>query len=208
MAAVRFVSRNPAIGIAIATAVLFAIARIPTEIFYGKFAIRPEDVGLNSVQVLLQGTATVLVVSLIIAVIYGFGVPLIMLAYFVLIETLTKAPQRRRKPGLRRILRLGPILIPVLTIISALVILIGRAEQDAAGIKDGAEIGFQFMPWRAKPVNLIWSQGSERKPLPGCRWLFYLGEGNGLVVLFDSRHGQTYRINSEAVQLDFPESCP
>ena len=74
-----WVFRNPALSIAAATAVLFAIARIPAEIFYSRFGLRPEDVGLNSVQVLLQGATTVLAISLAIAVLYGLFFPLAQL---------------------------------------------------------------------------------------------------------------------------------
>ena len=61
MATAHWVVKNPALSIAAATTILFAIARISAEIFYVRFGLRPEEVGLNSVQVLLQETTTVLV---------------------------------------------------------------------------------------------------------------------------------------------------
>jgi hypothetical protein len=183
---------NPGLSIAVGTVVLFAIARIPTEIFYTQFGLRPEDVGLNSVQVLLQGTTTVLIIA------FGMSVAFALLAALV--------PIRRWRGRLT--LRISLALFPLLALLLAVLLLVPRALLDAASVKAGKGLhGPALVPWQAERVEVRWARGADES-LPGCRWLFYLGEGGGKVALFDSKHDQTHRIDGGSVRLVFPEHCP
>ncbi len=221
--------QNPAITIALGTLVLFAIARVPSEIFYSKFGIRPEDVGLNSVQVLLQGTTTVLLLSLGVGLVYGLGLPLLNAAYYGLFGWLigkamgdsattrwwhTRAGRltlrmasRNPRLTIKRILRLAPILVPTVALAFSALLLVTQAISDADAIKDGENPQSGLGPWRAERVSAWWTDPSGRLHLPTCHHLFYLGEANSRVVLFDSQSDRTYRLEGSTIQLAFPLRC-
>jgi hypothetical protein len=227
MASARKAFANAGMTIAIGTVVLFAIARIPTQIYYAQLGVRPEDVGFNSVQVLLQGTTTVLLISVGAALIYGVGLPLFSVLYWQSAKRFLpdSSPERLRrsrvgrlllrllpgirsnKTGIRRILRLGPVVIPLLAVGVALLLLTSRALHDPDLIRDGVQPEPAMTPWRADRVEVRWAQETGSFDLPSCRWLFYLGEDDGRVVLFDAKLDNTYRIASDAVELEFPGTC-
>jgi hypothetical protein len=223
----RLLLGSPALTVGGVTVVLFAVARVPTQIFYSQFGIRPEDVGLDSVQVLLQGTAMVLIASLLVGLFYGLLTMIFVLGYAdLLIPTLkslrTKGLGGRARPegqshwdffmtslrrSARRSLRAAPIIVPALSIATAFAILIGAAIEEAGAVKGGQPPGNRFMPWKVELVEVTWTDTTRRIPLPGCESLFYLGEGNERVALYDSDTDRTYRINSDEIQLDFPSDC-
>ena len=202
---------------AIATVVLFAVARIPTEIFYKEFGVRPEEVGLDSVQVLLQGSTFALLFSFAIGLVYGVLVPFIFIFYAEFMRsgkrrrgTGADAPPPQRRPyrvALRRTARLAPLVVPVLSVLTAGLFLTLLAKSHAEDVRKGLGISAVFVPWKAEPVDVAWNGQGDRIPLPGCESLFYLGEGDGRVVLFDSHGEETYRIDSSDVQLNFPALC-
>jgi hypothetical protein len=226
--------RNPAITIAIGTVVLFAIARIPAEIFYSRLGLRPEDAGLNSVQILLQGVTTALVVSLAVAVLYGVVFQLIDAVYvrFIrrlgrrIVGTIDRPPANRAErfslqalqrllgkeaeedsPVWRAVLRRSPLVVTSFGLLIASVILTASAIDDADAIKNGEAPPGGPSPWRARQVTVLWTDSAPQIRLPDCRALYYLGEGNGRVALFDSRTESAYRLSAESIQLSFPEHC-
>jgi len=209
----RSLLANPALTIGGVTVTVFAVARVPTEIFYLHFGVRPEEAGFNSVQVLLQGSSMVLIASLVIGTLYG-----ILMPFLILIRPTrwrVRTPKgKTRVPGweeygtaARRSLRAAPAIVPAVTLLTAIVLLSVGAFKDAAAIQDGRAPTTKLMPWRAVPVNVIWATGTQQASLPNCLSLFYLGEGGGRVTLYDSRDQRTYRLDSGDVQLDFPDSC-
>lgn len=129
MAAARWLFAKPALLLGGATVVLFAVARIPTEIFYARFGVRPEEVGFNSVQVLLQGCTATLVFSLFVGLLYGFLVPVASVVYVEFasrtlrrIPTENNTPLPRRKAiwdRLRVAARISPLLVPVTSVLFA-----------------------------------------------------------------------------------------
>jgi hypothetical protein len=232
MAMARTALRNPAVTIPIGTLVLFAVARIPTEIFYSSFGVRPEDAGLNSVQVLLQGTATVLVLSLGVGLLYGIGFPLVNAGYYGIMKRIaqkwlgdfppphlrqhriwrvfirvTQVNRRSDRSAFQRILRLGPLIIPTFAVSFAALILTSQAIQEANSIKRGVGPEASLMPWQADRTSVLWTRSPPLVHFPGCQWLFYLGESGSRVILFDAKVDRTYRIESGAVQLVFPAAC-
>jgi hypothetical protein len=96
--ATKDVIAHPAIAGGVTTVVLFVIARIPTQVFYAEFGVRPEDAGLDSVQVLLQGATAALLISFGVGLVYGLLMPIFIFAYVSvmspavssLVETLKK----------------------------------------------------------------------------------------------------------------------
>jgi len=230
-------AKSPAAGIAIVTVLLYVVIRIPTEVFYSRFGVRPEEAGLNSVQVLLQGASTVLILSLGVGLAYGLLMPLLMLVYYrglrrVAAKALEQAADdsegqkaegrlaawgrslaeaANRRPDdphiTRTTLRVGMILVPLITVAFSLLILLVEANEDADKVERGSQVEAEFGPWKAERVSVIWTEPEARIALPGCRHLFYLGEGDGRTILFDSLNARTYRVNGDAVQLGFPSQC-
>lgn len=199
--------RNPALTIAVATVVLFTVARVPTEIFYWELGVRPEDVGLNSIQVLLQGSAVVLVLCIVAGMIYA-GLLVLVSTLYVAVIALASGSRSAAgcvfKTGLR--ISLLPVLISATGF--ALWLMIGWANEQSASVKAGQAIDASFYPWRAEQVMATWRDTSASRPLPGCDQLFYLGEANNRVALYDAERNMTYRIHSEDIELGFPLECP
>jgi hypothetical protein len=81
------------------------------------------------------------------------------------------------------------------------------AINEANAVKTGTAPRGELGPWRVQPVSVEWVGRERQEPLPPCNELFYLGEGNGRVALYDSQHQQTLRINGAEIQLSFPDDC-
>jgi hypothetical protein len=200
---------NPALAIAVTTVLLYAVARIPTEIFYSEFGVRPEDVGLNSVQVLLQGSA----VSLGLFLFGGVAYSMIIMALMVLLGVFYAFLLGRKGAvgtawgAIRRVLRLSPILVPSASIAVATIFLCISAERDASRVWFGEPLAPRFFPWSAEAVEARWSGTRTGPKLPGCHSLLYLGEGNDRVVLFNALDKQTLRVPTAEIRLRFPLYC-
>ncbi|HEV2791263.1 MAG TPA: hypothetical protein VGV69_08205 [Solirubrobacterales bacterium] len=202
-AGARALVRNPTLSLALTTVVLFAVARLPTEIFYSELGVRPEDVGLNSVQVLLQGSAVLLAISVLLA--------LTLVAAFFLLFGFASFAWSSDTGSLTRLLkttfRLGLFPALIFTVAFSLWLLIQIANEQSDAVHEGLGISPGLYPWRAEEVKATW-RGPARRPLPGCNQLFYLGETDGHALLFDAALNTTYRINSEDIELEFPLDCP
>jgi hypothetical protein len=235
MSLARAALRNPAITITIGTIILFAVARVPAEIFYSSLGVKPEDAGLDSVQILLQGVTAALLISLGVAVLYGVIFPFINAAYFMVIGRLARKPMnavRAYRPGnrfersaqqiamhlfgeerrdvrilSRKVLRRSPLVVTAWGLLFAILILTLSAISSAEAIKGGEAPGGGPVPWRARRVTVLWADGRPEVNLPDCHNLYYLGEGGGRVALFDSKTGTAYRVLDESVQLSFPDHC-
>jgi hypothetical protein len=203
MTALGAFSRNPTLLIALTTVVLFAVARLPTETFYSEFGVRPEDVGLNSVQVMLQGSTILLGFSILLclACVAAFF-SLFWIASLVAVSG--TAPLGRVLKTMLR-LSLAPVLL--LTVVLAPWLLINVASGQSDEVREGKGISPGLYPWRAEPVNVTW-RGHAGKSLPGCTQLFYLGEANNRVALYDAARNTTYRIHTEDIEIEFPLDCP
>lgn len=209
--------RNPGRTVAASTAILFVIADVPTVIFYTAFGVRPVDAGLNSVEVLLQSSAVVLILfavaSVVIAGLMLLTAIVLMAPHAILVGRLPRRGDKRSvgqsiARTFRRVGRLAPILIPVISV-SFTVYYFGSYTYEAIDtIKSGQALEEAFVPWQVEPVVLLWKAKERPSPLPtSCRWLFYLGENDGRVVVYDAKHEDTYRINSKEVELVFPVFC-
>lgn len=215
MRATRWLAQNPALALGASTALLFATVRLPTELFYSRFGVHPEEVGLNSVQVLLQGSSFVLVLSLFVGVVYGIITLAFILIYLELLPTVFMPRGRqtgrgpfapRVKTAFRRSARLAPIVVPVFSLGFAAAILTTSAIQDANAVEDGRYVSAEFMPWRAESAEVTWTRRASPQSLPTCG-LYYLGEGDGQVIIFESRRDRTYRLSSKEVQVHWPDPC-
>lgn len=211
VAVMRTLLANPALGVAIVTAILFTVARIPTEIYYAYFGVRPEEVGLNSVQVLLQGSAVVLLATIIASALLALTLVLVVALiaglYSLLVGLFRKQAKRYVSRSVRRTLRLGALLIPMISVGLGTWSLIELASEDAHTVGRGKPLDGIFIPWKASSVAARWNMPRGHLRLPGCRWLYYLGEGDHRVVLYNALRGKTYQIDSADVQLEFPLQC-
>lgn len=212
MAVLGAALRNPTPTVAIATVMLFVLARVPTEIFYGNLGIRPEEVGLNSVQVVLQGSAVILFGSIVTSVLFGLALVAVVSAAtgvsaFFMGLSGGQARMRTRQ-AVRRAVRLSPILIPVTCLTLTMVVLIDWTIEDVERVGSGREADLPFTPWEAMPVDARWSGSDRPFGLPACDYLLYLGEGSNHVFFYNAWLGATYKINSDDVHLRFPITCP
>jgi len=199
----RSFARHPTLMVAIVTGLLFALARYPTEIFYSEVGLRPEDVGLNSVQVLLQGSAVLLALSLLL----GLAVVVFFFLGFWIASYVWASGTGHPARVLKTLVRLSVVPALVMTVGFSLWLLIQVAESQSDAVHDGRGISPGLYPWRAEPVRVTWT-GPARHPLPSCDRLFYLGEANDRVALYDATRNTTYRIVAEDLELEFPLNCP
>lgn len=214
----RLAVRNPARTTAVTTALFVVIARVPTEIFYSGFGLRPGDVGLDSVEVLLQGSALLLFLFALTAVAFAALALLIAMAFAVPHAIMVgRLPRRGPKEGVRRsvvkavlrVCRLAPIVVPLFTVLLVAYYFGTFTIEDLETVKSGSPLEELFVPWQAEPVELVWTGARRPAALPtSCRWLLYLGEDDGRVALYDVKHDDTYRVNSKDVELRFPILCP
>lgn len=203
IAAVRLLAQHPTLVIALATGVFFALARFPTEIFYSEVGLRPEDVGLNSVQVLLQGSAVLLALSLLL----GLGVVVFFFLIFWIASYVWASGTGNATRVLITFIRLSVFPGLALTVAFSLWLLVQLANEQSEAVHNGQGVSAGLYPWRAEPVEATWTRGT-RHPLPGCTELFYLGEANDRVALYDAIRNSTYRISAEDLELEFPLNCP
>jgi hypothetical protein len=212
----RALFRNPTLGIVVATALLFAAARIPTEIFYSSFHVRPEEVGINSVQVLLQCSIIVLGITtgfgIVFALVFLLLAILLLVLHAIFLGLLPyKGPKegvwKATGKGLLRALRFSSLIMPLVSLGLATFVAIKIAELQVDEVKAGQSLHPQFVPWKAEAVRVHWNPGDSHMTLPPCESLFYLGEGDARVIFYDRTHDETYRINSRDLELEFPEDC-
>ncbi len=212
----RVVSRNPAPTLAISTAILYAIARIPIEFFYSAFGVQPENVGLDSVDIFLQASAIMLISFILISAAFALAGLLIAIVLMVPHSIVVgRLPRRGPKLSvwqstaktLRRILRLSPIAVPLITIPLALISFSLFAIEDAKQVKYGWALHEALVPWKADRVEVTWTGQTQDPHPPHCGPIIYLGEDDGRVVLYDSQREDTYLVNSGDVQLGFPVTC-
>ncbi len=200
--------RNPAPSIAILTAFLFALVRIAIESFYGSLGVQPEDVGLDSVQETLQGSALILVLVIAITVAYGVGMVVVgsaLLGAYAVVRSLLFGGRSDGHiwRGVRRGLRLGPALIPLVCIPFATIVLVNVSFEDLDGIRSGKAVDNPLAPWRAERVLVNWTTPDPPYGSLKCHTLLYLGEGDYRTVIFDARHQTVLEINSKDVDLTF-----
>jgi hypothetical protein len=217
MATLGTVGRNPAAALAIATVLLFTTVRLPLQIFYARFGVRPEEVGFNSVQVLLQGSTVTLVFLVLLTLLLVLTVPLLAIAVSLCHSLLaerwpSRGPRRTTweltRRNLRRVGRLMPVVMPILSFLVAITYLTNLSIRASDYVQSGNWLRGDLAPWRAEPVKLTWTMDRHPLNLPhSCGSLLYLGEDDARVVLYDSKHGSTHRINARDVELKFPADC-
>lgn len=124
-----------------------------------------------------------------------------------LFSKLVPAPETNHRAQVRRIIRVGPLAITVLTLVAAATLMVGAAINEADAIKQGTAPRANFGLFHAEHVSASWIANGTGHKLPGCRDLYYLGEGGERIALFDTRNETTLRIDSDELRLAFPEDC-
>jgi outer membrane protein OmpA-like peptidoglycan-associated protein len=63
------------------------------------------------------------------------------------------------------------------------------------------------VPWRPRPVEVVWTGEKAALELPGCSELAYLGQNDKRVLLYDARADRTVHLSEGDVELIFPDDC-
>lgn len=113
---------------------------------------------------------------------------------------------RRSDHGL--VARLLSRLLVGLMVLGLCVVVPLWAWKDADRVRDGEVARGRLFPWRALPVHVTWN--GKRPAIEfgnDCRYLRYLGEANGHVVLFDSRADKTHRVTDSDINIRIDRKC-
>lgn len=206
--ATRWIARNPGPSIVIFTTSLFVIVRVSLEAFYGSLGVQPEDVGFNSVQgtLLVSGLflGMVLILTVLLALAVVVSSSLALGAYAAARGLLLgKGPPGQVRRAMRRGLRLGPVLIPLLGIPFAAYVLYYGAVEDLHSISSGKAIDNPLSPWRADRILVRWTTPERPYKRLNCDRLLYLGENGTRTVIFNASQGAVIEIASKDIDLIF-----
>jgi len=95
----------------------------------------------------------------------------------------------------------GTVAVGALSVAFITAITVILAPAAAHGVQDGRSYRDWSVPWRADPVTVVWlQQGAGTDPL-GAHCLMYLGQANGIAVLYDVDTHQSVRLASAGVLL-------
>lgn len=201
---VQLVAGLASVGVAVA----YVALRLAYTRFYDALGVAPEDLGLGKVDLLARSAGLVVAVALA-------GVFLLEVAAFVAIPIATalvffkRAPEdtgkpeqstsaagpRRRPAWVRRWWKVGAAISVALVVVPITLL----APRVARQVEQGKAYRDWTVPWRADPATVRWlRQPPAGDPLSG-RCVMYLGQANGIAVLYDVRSRRVVRIPSSEV---------
>jgi hypothetical protein len=190
---VQLVAGLASVGVAAAyVALRFAYTR-----FYDTLGVAPEDLGLGKVDLLVRSAGLVLASALtgvVLLELAVFVVFLIVAAPVILKGTLDARP-RLRRAWFTRGWKAGAVASVALVV--ALVTVGGPSV--ARLVEQGKAYRDWTVPWRADPATVTWlRQPPAGDPLSG-RCVMYLGQANGIAVLYDVGSRRVVRVPSSEV---------
>ncbi|HYP56250.1 MAG TPA: hypothetical protein VEQ41_08135 [Solirubrobacterales bacterium] len=137
------------------------------------------------------------------------GIAIIALALLLPAAVFKKAWRERREAarqarGLAHAVVLGGLAFSASVL---LIVSLAEAGPSANGVKNGFSSSFPLYPWHADHVSVAWRSESPDLDLSDCTEVMYLGEDGRRVLLYDVRRERTLRLNSNMVELSFPDDC-
>jgi hypothetical protein len=192
------------LGLAVAyVALRFAYTR-----FYDTLGVAPEDLGLGKIDLLVRSVGLVVTFALagvLLLEVAAFAFVLITPVLLVLkgVSKDRKRPEqgtstvrsRRRPAWAGRGWKAGAVASVALVAVLVTVLGPGAARR----VEQGKAYRDWTVPWRADPAIVRWlHQPPGGDPLSG-RCVMYLGQANGIAVLYDVRSHQVVRVPSSEV---------
>ncbi|WP_346105005.1 hypothetical protein [Nonomuraea maheshkhaliensis] len=120
-----------------------------------------------------------------------------LLAVLMLVHLPRQVRLAAKRQYLRGVRRSFVLLIPA-TLIATTAIYCGMAYLHTLAMRDGGTISEWFVPWKSKPVAVIFRRNSKPFELATAN---YLGKSKGIVVLY--QNGTVYRLPESDVALRF-----
>jgi hypothetical protein len=195
----KWAAENPLPALTLTGAALYIVLRESYVIFYSRFGVDPEDVGLGYVQVLTQvATGSLLILAFIVSQ---------AVAYF----WLYKRDPQESSTGRTRFLILGQVLGMVLLIIA---LSFSTAFRLSSHVRSGSAIaptGFDLSAFvnnilavRVPQVQVYWAdeRATSAARWSGARSLMYLGQASGVSVFYDPARRETLRLPSGSVVVE------
>ena len=177
--------KNTAAALAVSGIIVYAISSLSSAIFYHPLGVTISEVGLNYAAILAQSAGMIT-----LAAILGLG-------------GLAAVTSIYRRGGLSRRGRAVGLWVTVVAVILYLTIsFFGGAITGLRYVLSGDGFSPSLLtPLRAAPVKLYPVEGDR---LPGAealagRTFIYLGEANGITVLFDSNTGEAIRVPTSLI---------
>jgi hypothetical protein len=201
---VQLVAGLTSVGVAVA----YVALRLAYTRFYDTLGVAPEDLGLGKVDLLVRSAGLVVLFALtgvvLLEVAASVVVPIaIALVFFKGMRKDTKKPEqgtpaagpRRRPAWTARWWKAGAAISVALVVVLVTV----TAPSVARHVEQGKAYRDWTLPWRADPATVRWlRQPPAGDPLSG-RCVMYLGQANGIAVLYDVRSRRVVRVPSSEV---------
>jgi hypothetical protein len=201
---VQLVAGLASVGVAVA----YVALRLAYTRFYDTLGVAPEDLGLGKVDLLVRSAGLVVLFALagfllLEVAAFAAGLITVALVFFKGIRQDTKkteqgtpvAVPRRRPAWAARWWKVGAAISVALVV----VLITALAPRAARFVEQGKAYRDWTLPWRADPATVRWlRQPPAGDPLNG-RCVMYLGQANGIAVLYDVRYRRVVRVPSSEV---------
>jgi hypothetical protein len=175
-----------AVWLALLGATFYAVLRIVSDLFYARFGLSPEDLGLDQARMLGLAAGTLVLV-----------VPLMAGALFLVAAVRSNALRWEHRWWL---------LGAAITLVVAFLVV--NAISTARNVFEGrsmSSIERLALPWDATVVQVRWIGGEQRPvDLEGLACGVFLGADSGIAFLVDPRNDRTLRLSSSDVVISTP----
>ena len=205
---VQLVAGLASVGVAVA----YVAVRLAYTSFYNTLGVAPEDLGLGKVDLLVRSAGLLALFALAgvllleVAAFVAMLVAVLMAAAQVFFKRApedTRKPEQdtpaagpRRRPAWAKRWWMAGAAISVALVVVLIAVL---APLAARRVEQGKAYRDWTVPWRADPATVRWlHQPLAGDPLSG-RCVMYLGQANGISVLYDVRSRRLVRIPSSEV---------
>jgi hypothetical protein len=213
-----------AILLAIVGLTLYGLTSLAYDSFYGPLGVDPGDVGLtySSVMARVTGLSVLFVTCLILAILYPLTLMVWRLARYRVRRRRRYAQSGSGESHSKAAKLMPPLGAAALIIFSILLITIGGMRDGhsaALAVKRGKPVGptgrfFTLLAFRADPVSVeaignpkiaqsITRFGCSPSSYTSLCWdkLFYLGQANGIVVLYNSTDQRSIHLPASSIML-------
>ncbi len=192
-------------GLAITGALLYGALTVAYARFYGELGVNPSDVGLGYATTLSNSIGALLLFPLL--ALYLFGIAYVLERWDRWYSSESRSTLEKEPPSrshVRLVIQLAAVLVP------ATMLLVSQAGDRASQVEQGYPVHpnrvgpVTVLAVRADPVVIEESGKPEDEPSIGKlkkRPLLYLGQANGVAVLYDTAAQQAVYLPQSTVLL-------
>lgn len=191
--------------------VLYAVLRIAYSFFYSPFGLRPDDLGLGYLDLLVQsavGIVLLCMAMLVVAAVFYAAFSLTKAASKSLTRHIDgrsldeRVPKKKKQDaGTGSPLGDRRIWAALILVVIVAALLMARAYSDRSKVWDGHSasftvFGFSITSWGAEDATISWTSdvtAAELSPLAG-RCLLYFGQSGGTAYFYKRDTRQVLRI--------------